>query len=727
MKKPDTMDWQASTLIVGLLISITLCQDPVLEWPWSSAHIVEPLPWVGVPSSVDSRPNSSLAIYILHDNQSYTQQDWIRAQGLLDTIMGEKGDEIQVGCKGINTLKQETGQIRLTVTSIKNSSLTFSYMGNADYSIWLKRRGPISCTWDGLKEGKGDKSEGQGDKSDKAQCELQILLEQSVSITCLWVGQDRGASHTLILRLVENPTTQPPKGISDTSTTPFLGCKGLHDLTFIGPHVIKQSNEQKLLLDPTYSLKKIQINLQVDVSHIQKSCQPYIQQSLKGWNAWLTARSHHTRTRRDVPGWIGTGLGVLNTIDQEALVNKLSTITSDLGKLQVPLRSSMLTLAETQSLAVKLITLVSNHTDEDFAKIIDYTGNISKEVALAIQCIQTQQWVQSVAAGILREGTSGILPQEIREIIAKSSSTTQFEAEHQAWWQLVNFTYSPQHKQIEAYVLTINAAREKVIFPVLALGVIHQDVIVRPIGHNVWASYDPFKNKWQSVSTEACIAKGQLGYICENAVVENEDLCLDAEDSVCTFEMLPHDKAQSQVFYIGNGCACVRTTCIIIAIDNCYEMTNSTNFCVCNFTRIVGCDFSYTVPITTQQLLAVEYTLYHNVPRLQIGMDTNLLKTMLRHPDIEKPAQEVSKTTQRMLWQVEHDSVSIKNVLTKIEQVGEHDWWDIFTRYSPTAMQVFHYLVHPMLIIIGVILLLSLLNVWLWCKSSSTIKRTPVI
>lgn len=110
-------------------------------------------------------------------------------------------------------------------------------------------------------------------------------------------------------------------------------------------------------------------------------------------------------------------------------------------------------------------------------------------------------------------------------MIARDSSTTQFEKDHQAWWQLVNFTY-PQGEQIEAYVLTISAAKEKIIFPVLTLGTVHQNVVVRPIGHNVWASFDYSKRKCQSISTEACIPKGKLGYICENTVIENEDFVL---------------------------------------------------------------------------------------------------------------------------------------------------------------------------------------------------------
>ncbi|XP_058713322.1 uncharacterized protein LOC131588469 [Poecile atricapillus] len=186
-----------------------------------------------------------------------------------------------------------------------------------------------------------------------------------------------------------------PGDHSPQETTPPAECKVVHNLTFVGPQVIRKSNELKLLLDPTYSLKKVQMNIRVDVTHLQKDCRPFVQQSLKGWNAWLATRSYHRRAQRDISGWVGTGFGILNTVDQEVLVNKLSTVTTNLGKLKVPLSSSMLTLAETQSLVVKLLTMVANHTAEDFVKLADYTGELSKDIALAIQCSQTQQWVQS--------------------------------------------------------------------------------------------------------------------------------------------------------------------------------------------------------------------------------------------------------------------------------------------------------------------------------------------
>ena len=124
----------------------------------------------------------------------------------------------------------------------------------------------------------------------------------------------------------------------------------------------------------------------------------------------------------------------------------------------------------------------------------------------------------------------------------------------------------------------------------------------------------------------------------------------------------------------------------------------------------------YVVPVTTRQLIEADYTLYHDVPKLQIDMNISLFKAMLRHHDIEKLVQEVTRMAQCMLWQVKHDSENTKSVLSNAEQVGEHYWWDIFAGHSPKATQVFHYLIHPILITLGGMILLSLLKVCLWYK-----------
>ncbi|XP_064518133.1 uncharacterized protein LOC135417653 [Pseudopipra pipra] len=293
-----------STWTVGLLISIVLSQSSTYEGPWSNAYIEV---HVG-----DSGDFPEMEVYILHNKQPYTPD-----QGYL---IAQKGDQFQIGCREVEGLIGKTDKLTLIIKfwpdESKQDLITYSQVKRGQPIVWIQRTGPISCQWDSF-------------EGDRAQCEILFELNHSVTFTCNREGNPPG-NYTVIKRisLAKDPIVDPSREI-----TPQVECRRIHNFTLIGPQVIRQSNELKLLLDPTYSLKKVQMNIQTDITHLQEDCRPFIQHSLKGWNAWVTTRSHRKRTQRDISGWVGTGFGILNTIDQEVLVNKLSTVTSNLGKL----------------------------------------------------------------------------------------------------------------------------------------------------------------------------------------------------------------------------------------------------------------------------------------------------------------------------------------------------------------------------------------------------------
>lgn len=111
-------------------------------------------------------------------------------------------------------------------------------------------------------------------------------------------------------------------------------------------------------------------------------------------------------------------------------------------------------------------------------------------------------------------------------------------------------------------------------------------------------------------------------------------------------------------------------------------------------------------------------------------MDINVLKKMLSHPDIEPLLKKVKESSNGTLWQVQHDTLEIKNIITTIEKTGEHHWWDIFLNTSlksPTAAQFFNFLVHAVLMLILVALLLTLLNIWMWWKIQTVAQQVQVL
>ena len=69
---------------------------------------------------------------------------------------------------------------------------------------------------------------------------------------------------------------------------------------------------------------------------------------------------------------------------------------------------------------------------------------------------------------------------------------------------------------------------------------------------------------------------------------------------------------------------------IFLSVDKVIvETKNYLNFCVCNFIEIIGCDFSYSAPVTSHQLLQSNYMLIHELLPTPIGMNLTLVKQLL--------------------------------------------------------------------------------------------------
>jgi len=80
--------------------------------------------------------------------------------------------------------------------------------------------------------------------------------------------------------------------------------------------------------------------------------------------------------------------------------------------------------------------------------------------------------------------------------------------------------------------------------------------------------------------------------------LQAQDICLDTEWNVCHLEIHLNELTNRVVVYIGEGCACLRTSCDKIQIDGSIKaMKNHSNICVCNFKKLNGCDFNYSLPI----------------------------------------------------------------------------------------------------------------------------------
>ena len=168
----------------------------------------------------------------------------------------------------------------------------------------------------------------------------------------------------------------------------------------------------------------------------------------------------------------------------------------------------------------------------------------------------------------------------------------------------------------------------------------------------------------------------QKGFICESNTLESQDICLDTEQNICHFEIHPNETLKTVLVYIGKGCVCMRTHCDSIVVDDTVvDTSNLSNVFVCNFTKILGCDFKYSVPVTSCQLIASNYILLHELLPTPIGMNLTLVKKLLVHEDLKQLMTQVQENGQKTLITVHHDIEKVRQVLEGVKD-EKHCWWD---------------------------------------------------
>lgn len=70
---------------------------------------------------------------------------------------------------------------------------------------------------------------------------------------------------------------------------------------------------------------------------------------------------------------------------------------------------------------------------------------------------------------------------------------------------------------------------------------------------------------------------------------------------------------------------------------------HDSNVCICNFTKILECDFSYSASVASYQLITSNYTLLHDLLPTPIGMNLTLVKKLLLHEDLKWLMKQVQE------------------------------------------------------------------------------------
>jgi len=108
------------------------------------------------------------------------------------------------------------------------------------------------------------------------------------------------------------------------------------------------------------------------------------------------------------------------------------------------------------------------------------------------------------------------------------------------------------------------------------------------------------ENKWQTVDVTACIVREKQGFICESNTMKAQDICLDRKQNICHFEMHPDE-----------------------------------------ITKTAGCNFSYSAPVMTHQLLQSKYASYQDLSPTPIGMNLTLVRKLLQYDDLNQLLKRV--------------------------------------------------------------------------------------
>ncbi|XP_030921224.1 uncharacterized protein LOC115949082 [Geospiza fortis] len=461
------------------------------EWPWSQAFNQ----YTGSMGELSEVKDLNLSTVVIHRNQVYEKLEWQERK--LWTLQGIRGEEIKVGCRIINGTAYE----RPDEISVSISPDVYEHQEVCD-------------------------------SLNESDCWCNFTLIQPVEVTCIWARNTVGLSFKFkidtTLFTTAGPHTRTTTDI--VQTQPKLE----PEVYEIGPYVVRNVGEQQLLFNPEWSLKRVELLMQINISKIQPACSSFLKTSFEGWTTWLQRQVYpRNRIKKDLTGILGTGLGVLNGIDSEILMNKLTTAASGLTKLKQPLESSLLALGTSQWQISKVLPEWEETGDHDQKLIVEALSAVQDNVSLAFSCIHAQLWMQATAALIIREGGEGNFPAEIRKIVWDNA--IDFERKFQSWWTMVNFTYDPVSNVATAFVL------------------------LYPSEHRMWAR--KVNEKWQTVNLESCITKEQVGFICESNTINAQDVCLDTEQSICHFEIHPVTDQKTVLVYTGKR-VCVPENCL---------------------------------------------------------------------------------------------------------------------------------------------------------------------
>ncbi|KAK4820842.1 hypothetical protein QYF61_007816, partial [Mycteria americana] len=136
----------------------------------------------------------------------------------------------------------------------------------------------------------------------------------------------------------------------------------------------------------------------------------------------------------------------------------------------------------------------------------------------------------------------------------------------------------------------------------------------------------------------------------------------------------------------------------------------------------MGCDFNYSAPVTTHQLLQANYTLYQDLLPTRIGMNLTLVRKLLQHDDLNQLLERIRNNGHKTLVTVHHDAEEIHRVLEQVKQDGGHYWWDTLLGWSLTATRILNKMLHPVVVPLMLTVLCFILTIALYVRLWTMVK-----
>lgn len=208
-----------------------------LQWPWSQAHVK----YTGN-MGLNSNKGLNLSTVVRQGSEVYLENKWSWDNtNRVPQLLGAVGQQIKWECRVIN---ESTHQrvTRISVTEVKT-----------------KQKQIKNCA------------------VEKWDCWSNFTLVQPVFVVCLWAKNRVGLSFKFkisTLTTTSVPDTEPTPQPIFVSTRPSM-CVTPYIFN-IGPYVTENTGQQQILFNLSYSLKWVELTMQINISAIKPACSPFL-------------------------------------------------------------------------------------------------------------------------------------------------------------------------------------------------------------------------------------------------------------------------------------------------------------------------------------------------------------------------------------------------------------------------------------------------------------------